>query len=978
MNVVFTRKKLSFSRFFKTTVLIAAVLFSARTVRAQTVYALSGSDLITFNPATPGTITSTQPLTGITGGQVVEGMDFRPATGQLFALGYTSASGLAQLYIINMKTGAASAVGTGATLATGLTNIGFDFNPTVDRIRVTSGNLNYRMNPLNGGLVQQDGNLSYGNSSVPNGVAAAYTNSYLGTGATTMYIYDYSNNTIAASTNPNAGTLTPGGSSTITPASAVGIDLDIAYNATTAVNTAYLIATVGGGSGLYTVNLATGAATSVGAIGATNVTEMAVYFQPIPVSKLIYGLSGGSLISFNSATPGTVRTIGTITGITSNHTLEGLDFRPATGQLFAMSYLSSTGAAQLYTIDTATGAATTVGAGATIGTGLTNIGFDFNPVPDRIRVTASGGQNYRLNPNDGTLMITDGNLNYPTGDPRAGMAPGVVTVAYSNSFAGTTATTMFAYDFTYNSLASSANPNAGVLNTVNTLSIVPTVANTIDMDISTNISAGSTAASNVAYITVASTLYVLNSVTAVAGSLGAIAATNPVTDIAVYIPPVPPVRTVYAISGANLISFASNTPGTVTTIGTIAGVTNQQTLQGLDFRPANGGLYAFGYNATNGQSQLYAINTTTAAATAVGSAFTIATGITNIGFDFNPTVDRIRLTGNNGLNYRLNPNDGTTTAMDGNLAFVAGDVNAGVAPSVAAVGYTNSVAGATVTSLYYYDYGMDVLATTAAPNAGSMNTIGKSTIQSSTITGIDMDIITNGGFHTAFLSATVAGTTSNFYTINIATGEVRLVGAVGATISEMAISGANTLPISLVSFTGKKVGSSGQLNWTTQTETNNSYFVIERSADGRNFAAVSGRINSQASNGNSTQSLDYTFIDIAPAKGINYYRLLQVDKDGRSTTSKTVQLRFDGGYNISLYPNPATSFININGTVAERSDLQIRLSDLAGKMISTTTLKGQTGNWNTQIPVSRLATGTYYISIVKDNTILYTEAVQKK
>ena len=210
MNAFFTQKNVSgFGRCCRQILLVALVLFSGYAAQSQTVYALSGSNLVSFSPAAPGTIISTVPLSGITSGQVVEGMDFRPATGQLFAMGYVASSGFAQLYVINVKSGAATPVGPGATLATGLANIGFDFNPTVDRIRVTGGNLNYRMNPLTGGLVQQDGNLSYGNSSTPNGVAAAYTNSYLGTGATTMYIYDYSNNTIAASTNPNAGTLTP-------------------------------------------------------------------------------------------------------------------------------------------------------------------------------------------------------------------------------------------------------------------------------------------------------------------------------------------------------------------------------------------------------------------------------------------------------------------------------------------------------------------------------------------------------------------------------------------------------------------------------------------------------------------------------------------------------------------------------------------------------------------------------------------------
>src|SRR6185503_17170093 len=75
-----------------------------------------------------------------------------------------------------------------------------------------------------------------------------------------------------------------------------------------------------------------------------------------------------------------------------------------------------------------------------------NIGFDFNPVPDLIRVTSDADQNLRLSPNDGTVAGTDGNLASAAGDANAGGNPSVVGSAYTNSQPSATATTLYGID----------------------------------------------------------------------------------------------------------------------------------------------------------------------------------------------------------------------------------------------------------------------------------------------------------------------------------------------------------------------------------------------------------------------------------------------------------------------------------------------------------------------------------------------------
>lgn len=97
---------------------------------------------------------------------------------------------------------------------------------------------------------------------------------------------------------------------------------------------------------------------------------------------------------------------------------------------------------------------------------------------------------------------------------------------------------------------------------------------------------------------------------------------------------------------------------------------------------------------------------------------------TSFGVDFNPTVDRIRVTSDTEQNLRLNPDTGAVAGTDAPLAYRAGDAGAGTNPSVGAVAYTNSFAGATTTQLFGIDSARDALVLQDPPNAGVLNTVG--------------------------------------------------------------------------------------------------------------------------------------------------------------------------------------------------------------------------------------------------------------
>ena len=118
-----------------------------------------------------------------------------------------------------------------------------------------------------------------------------------------------------------------------------------------------------------------------------------------------------------------------------------------------------------------------------------------------------------------------------------------------------------------------------------------------------------------------------------------------------------------------------------------------------------------------------------------------------------------------------------------------------------------------------------------------------------------------------------------------------------------------TLPVKLVSFSGKLTGSVVQLDWVTASEINNSYFEILRSADGSDFTSI-GRVQAVV---NSTGLNNYSFSDNQPVNGKNFYRLKIVSNDNRSEYSPVVLIRKggDGINGISVYPNPVEDYLQI-------------------------------------------------------------------
>ena len=444
---------------------------------AGDVFALTASNkLVSFNRDAPGTVRTNMAITGLQSGENLLGIDFRPADGQLYALGSSG-----RIYTINTASGAATmksmlaadaADTTAPFTALAGTDFGVDFNPQADRLRVVSNTgQSLRIN-VDSGATTTDGAINGGaaNTAI---TASAYTNSFAGTANTTLYALDTVTDTLYVQNPPNNGTLGTPVSLGVDAGAVNGMDID-ARN-----NTAYAVLTVGGARNLYSINLAAPAnlATSVGALGINeDIRGIALRAVQAPVA---YGLTDdGRLLRFKPATANTIDATVTISGLAAGETLLGIDFRPKDGLLYGMS-----SNARVVTIDPASGAATVkttlaadVGDTTAPYAGIVGTAFvvDFNPVADRLRVIGDTGQNLRINVDTGATT-TDGAIN------RAGAAPSVSAGAYTNSFAATTATMLYDIERTGSSLAIQNPPNDGTLAPVGPLGV--TVAGSAAMDI---------------------------------------------------------------------------------------------------------------------------------------------------------------------------------------------------------------------------------------------------------------------------------------------------------------------------------------------------------------------------------------------------------------------------------------------------------------------------------------------------------------
>ena len=445
---------------------------------------------------------------------------------------------------------------------------------------------------------------------------------------------------------------------------------------------------------------------------------------------IFYGINNqNQLLRINTQSPNTTLSTISITGLVANDRITNIDFRPTTGQLYGISSGN-----QLYVIDEVTGVARAVGNPLITPATGSITSLEMNPALDTVRAITNTGGNLRVNPNTGAIINTDASV-----DPSLG-----TSVAFNNNLAGASPTSLFIIDTTNDRLLRQNPPSDLTITSIGSGFGVD-ITNACGFDIAPNgvgILCGIVGGVSRLF------LIDLNSgiITRTLGNLP-----QPLESLAI---PTAPVAYAIVISNNNLMIINSIDGALSFNTKSITGLQAGESIVGLDIRPANGQLVGLGST-----SRLYSLNGATAEATAIGAGtpFTPALSGTTFGFDFNPTVDRIRVVSNTGQNLRLNPDTGGLAAQDTNL-------NPGT-PSITSVAYTNNVGNASTTQLFDIDSTSDRLLLQNPPNAGTLVDIGP--------LGIDVDA--NNGFDiggrsgTALALLTVSGITS-VYQINLATG----------------------------------------------------------------------------------------------------------------------------------------------------------------------------------------------------------------
>jgi len=473
------------------------------------------------------------------------------------------------------------------------------------------------------------------------------------------------------------------------------------------------------------------------------------------------------LIAFDTNRPGQNTTKIDITG--TDAPLLGIDIRPSNGQIYGITTANT-----IYTIDPKTGAATEVSklVGASFeGTNVS--GFDFNPAADRLRLVGDNDQDFRINVETGAVIV-DGTLAYADGDINAGENPRVTAAAYTNAIASPTSTQLYDIDTDLNTLVLQNPPNAGTLMTVGELGVE--IGDLAGFDI---VSSGE--GNNAAFAATGSTLYSIDLLTGAATQIGNIgddntsgikgltAARTSIAPVGTLDPIANNTRFLALSDGNKIASFKPGNPKAVRSID-ITGLRNQEALLGFDTRPSNGIIYGI-TDADN----IYTIDPNSGSATFVSKLDIPFNATTISGFDFNPVADRLRLVGDNNQDFRINVETGAVT-VDGDLAYAAGDANAGKNPTITAAAYTNAIASPTSTQLYDIDSDLDTLVLQNPPNDGTLMTVGE-------LGGLGVDFDTLGGFDIISPSqgsnAAFAVSNGTLYSIDLLTGAASSLGTVG-------------------------------------------------------------------------------------------------------------------------------------------------------------------------------------------------------
>ncbi|TAD98565.1 MAG: T9SS C-terminal target domain-containing protein [Bacteroidetes bacterium] len=195
----------------------------------------------------------------------------------------------------------------------------------------------------------------------------------------------------------------------------------------------------------------------------------------------------------------------------------------------------------------------------------------------------------------------------------------------------------------------------------------------------------------------------------------------------------------------------------------------------------------------------------------------------------------------------------------------------------------------------------------------------------------------------------------------------------------VAVSENNILPVKLLYFSAKKSEKTVILNWETTSESNNAYFVVQKSRDLQNILSVD---TLKILHANSSENKKYQMVDQKPFLGKSYYRLLQIDLDGTENYSKwsAVEMEDLPKNEIIFYPNPTNSEeMNLQFLGKENEEIQIIFNDLMGKEIFRQNHKSDaTGRLEIALKAPNLPAGIYFCGVKTSDFMQFVKVILEK
>lgn len=168
------------------------------------------------------------------------------------------------------------------------------------------------------------------------------------------------------------------------------------------------------------------------------------------------------------------------------------------------------------------------------------------------------------------------------------------------------------------------------------------------------------------------------------------------------------------------------------------------------------------------------------------------------------------------------------------------------------------------------------------------------------------------------------------------------------------------LPLKLIAFEATHDNETNRLTWSTSNEINTKSFEIERSSNSRSFTSI-GSVNAF---GNNKLTNNYAFTDVQPLKGINYYRLKAMDKDGKFIYSAIRSINNANNFDAVIYPNPVKNNLVLNFNSANNTDIQIQIVAADGRVVLQKKLQIIQGVSRQTINTSDLQAGNYFVRCI--------------